>query len=719
MQYVRSPPQSPRSPDMWDPRGSKPISTSSRSTAPYSRSPSLASSSSRAHSSAHYESAARTYYLELKDYLTETLTKEAAEGVPPQRDSARQKLSRLNNSQFQELAMDVYDELVRRQSNGKQVPFLPVRDEFHPRRNQARQKLATLPTSRFKDLASDVFYELSRRYPQFNEPQEPVPSMPLGFNDNKDQRHESRPQPSHSTNIVPVMGMISVESIELSEDESSGEKRSMDRYTASESRPSVDQTASSPKPSLDIPNNNNNLQSLDSLMADLGNMVSTPKADGVPRTEFAFTEMDQMRSNYEYRIAAMSKRIQELEAGSRGSPSTLSTNKMDNEGEQRYTALQDQYARLEKQFEKLSLDHQAQQQAVRDVKEETKHLLAQLKDLSSENEDLRQKKDQAESEMEKLRYELKECQTKCENMQHELRNFKASSMIYTASVSTVAGQPHFLQPTADGAINHAHLVSYQQAADQVSLLARSNDASQLLASLNPLVIACKKISADVEAYEGQSRLSAHMLAELNILKPQFSDALTHVIQTAKSHAAKVHAGDVVPPPISSVDTAVGRLTVTMVGFTKLLGIFPATATNDTATTSIESNDALSPEEISEYLKSETDQIVSKIQRLLSVLRHPDQSNEVNAIITSIVNIVSSIIEVSKSTFDHQAGAPYKQQGNEILDNLRLCQGTLCHIRDTAFTDATEVAHPAAKRDLAKESYEIAKYTKQLIHIFNY
>lgn len=52
-----------------------------------------------------------------------------------------------------------------------QVPFLPVRDDFHPKRNQARQKLATLPKTRFKDLASDVFFELGRRYPEFKEPE--------------------------------------------------------------------------------------------------------------------------------------------------------------------------------------------------------------------------------------------------------------------------------------------------------------------------------------------------------------------------------------------------------------------------------------------------------------------------------------------------------------------------------------------------------------------
>ncbi|KAI9441227.1 hypothetical protein H4582DRAFT_2110203 [Lactarius indigo] len=110
---------------------------------------------------------ARTHYDELSKYLLSYLAKEPANS----RSTARQKLTRLTRQQFQELSTDVYDELIRRKNNAdtNQVPFLPVRDDFHPKRNQARQKLATLPTSRFKDLSSDVYYELVRRYPEFKE----------------------------------------------------------------------------------------------------------------------------------------------------------------------------------------------------------------------------------------------------------------------------------------------------------------------------------------------------------------------------------------------------------------------------------------------------------------------------------------------------------------------------------------------------------------------
>ncbi|KAG6813745.1 hypothetical protein H0H92_007697 [Tricholoma furcatifolium] len=111
-----------------------------------------------------FRSVSKTHFDELSRYLAAYLAKAA----PNSRATARQKLTRLTSQQFHELSTDVYDELVRRQSENE-VPFLPLRSDFHPKRNQARQKLATLPSSRFEDLSSDVYFELSRRYPEFKE----------------------------------------------------------------------------------------------------------------------------------------------------------------------------------------------------------------------------------------------------------------------------------------------------------------------------------------------------------------------------------------------------------------------------------------------------------------------------------------------------------------------------------------------------------------------
>ncbi|KAF8070406.1 hypothetical protein FPV67DRAFT_1017824 [Lyophyllum atratum] len=139
-----------------------------------------------------YRLVSKTHFDELSRYLAAYLAK----APPNSRSTARQKLTRLTIQQFHELSTDVYDELVRRQ-NETEVPFLPLRSDFHPKRNQARQKLATLPTSRFEDLSSDVYFELSRRYPEFKED-------PSGSDD-----YPAPDFPSNSPPRVPLPGRVS------------------------------------------------------------------------------------------------------------------------------------------------------------------------------------------------------------------------------------------------------------------------------------------------------------------------------------------------------------------------------------------------------------------------------------------------------------------------------------------------------------------------------
>jgi hypothetical protein len=101
----------------------------------------------------------------------------SAANNPAGGQKARDKLTKLSASQFQELSTDVFDELSRREdermrggpnSPGNPVPkYLLPKQGFHEKRNHARQKLSILPTQRFQFLAADVFFEQERRFPRF------------------------------------------------------------------------------------------------------------------------------------------------------------------------------------------------------------------------------------------------------------------------------------------------------------------------------------------------------------------------------------------------------------------------------------------------------------------------------------------------------------------------------------------------------------------------
>lgn len=64
------------------------------------------------------------------------------------------------------------------------------------------------------------------------------------------------------------------------------------------------------------------------------------------------------------------------------------------------------------------------------------------------------------------------------------------------------------------------------------------------------------------------------------------------------------------------------------------------------------------------------------------------------------------------------GLKYRNQGGVILSDLSRCNEKIVQIRDTSFSKSPEMANAIAKRNLAQESYEIAKYTKELINMLD-
>ncbi|XP_068082425.1 ARF GTPase-activating protein GIT2 isoform X2 [Anabrus simplex] len=93
--------------------------------------------------------------------------------------TAKKKLQQLPNHLFEELAMDVYDEVDRRETetiwlsmqqatnalaiDRCAVPFLPVNPEFSSTRNQGRQKLARFNAREFAMLIIDILSDAKRR----------------------------------------------------------------------------------------------------------------------------------------------------------------------------------------------------------------------------------------------------------------------------------------------------------------------------------------------------------------------------------------------------------------------------------------------------------------------------------------------------------------------------------------------------------------------------
>ncbi|AWP15270.1 putative ARF GTPase-activating protein GIT2-like [Scophthalmus maximus] len=121
--------------------------------------------------------------------------------------AAKKKLQSLANHQFEELAMDVYDEVDRRETDAvwlatqnhstlvtdtTVVPFLPVNPEYSSTRNQGRQKLARFSAHEFATLVIDILTDAKRRQwgNSCDSPKENVELILQGI----DSRHNSESQ---------------------------------------------------------------------------------------------------------------------------------------------------------------------------------------------------------------------------------------------------------------------------------------------------------------------------------------------------------------------------------------------------------------------------------------------------------------------------------------------------------------------------------------------
>lgn len=99
--------------------------------------------------------------------------------APQLTKDARTKLQQLSNSLFEDLAMDVYDEVDRRETESIwlgniasvdhcSVPFLPVNPDLSAMRNQGRQKLARFSPREFASLVIDILSDAKRRQSPFD-----------------------------------------------------------------------------------------------------------------------------------------------------------------------------------------------------------------------------------------------------------------------------------------------------------------------------------------------------------------------------------------------------------------------------------------------------------------------------------------------------------------------------------------------------------------------
>ncbi|KAL1917271.1 uncharacterized protein VTP21DRAFT_4927 [Calcarisporiella thermophila] len=567
---------------------------------------------------------AQVYYEAFTRFLEDHLAKDQ---TLTQRSSAKDKLTRLTRQQFQELSTDVYDELMRRSNKPDEIPFLPVRNDFHPKRNQARQKLATLPKVRFQDLASDVYFELQRRHPELKTPYKNTSHSPS---------EQATPNQSQTENIVPVKGTINVENVNPYANASQSltqEKRDPNGTSASSissnqngypQRPSdlpprnpQDPSASKISSNYSIDKggeNNKNFQSLDNLMVDLGNMISKEpysasntmtKSEKMEKVEQerksertttssnavssfsgydnSMTEFERVRADYELRIATMRKRIGQLEsrlAENTGGKTTdvVKMQQLEDQLAQQKHQYQQQTVKLSKlqaDFDKLQEDYNNQMEVANDIRQELTALLEEIKDLSRHNEEMAAEREQQESTIRTLTQQNKEWKSKYESLKIELRGLRCTNSFIYEAPRTDMVRDGYLVPSQNGVVDYARVIAYQLAVDELLCAGRTHTPTNVLLAMKSIVTACKAITEEVEAYEENHSLA--MSEGLAQCKARLSAALTHLMSAARNHATGAGLF-----PVILLDRAAEHLTAAVAEMVKSVGLRRSPSHDDVA-----------------------------------------------------------------------------------------------------------------------------------------
>ncbi|XP_068190629.1 ARF GTPase-activating protein GIT2b isoform X3 [Antennarius striatus] len=130
--------------------------------------------------------------------------------------AAKKKLQSLSNHQFEELAMDVYDEVDRRETDAvwlatqnhstlvtdtTVVPFLPVNPEYSSTRNQGRQKLARFSAHEFATLVIDILTDAKRRQwgNSCESPKDSVELILQGIDGQRNSESQDNDQPDYDS----------------------------------------------------------------------------------------------------------------------------------------------------------------------------------------------------------------------------------------------------------------------------------------------------------------------------------------------------------------------------------------------------------------------------------------------------------------------------------------------------------------------------------------
>ena len=684
------------------------------------------------------ESVARTHWETFNKFLGH-----GVESAHPRQNKAREKLTRLSRTQFQELSTDVYDEVQRRQSATSRQASLPSNASFHPKRNQAREKLASLQTPRFKDLASDVFYEIERRFPEVDKPvNDPRRRRPSGVSDST-RSSSVVARPAQSSNVFRQTAVLPNKSVMLEEGDSDYEEGAV--------RSPGHEDAFSLKSSDYAPQSRTGSISVPMVFSK-----SSTSDRGAPNGE------------QERLINDLRSRIRDLELGNKA--------ELDSQTRGLQQSLQDEQEKvndLELQVQelksrantdaaeenvKLKRELAEQQQITEEVRAEAESFLNEMRELSDKESTVLRQTEALQTKVDELQAEVQMWKQKYQDTKIQLRQLKTSSQFFSPMPNLKESDNNaYIHPS--GIIRDVVISKFQLAVDDLLRVARSNPAN-MLEPMKDILLATRSVQKDLDESSAAIAQDARVLK----LKQRMTNTANNLTTASKNH---INGGAL--SPVSLVDAAASHLTSTVIELAKLCKLkatenvngdfdFRDTSNDHASTNSSVHSDSRFPftpidygeaprsflsdsgskndrrqgssydtphtfnideqlqvnspgQDVRHFLEAQTGAIVNSIQKLLSAIRIDAKPAVLQTYMKDIVVIVSKVTASMRQAFANSL--TLRAQSNHIVTALEQCTSRLRDMDTSGRTTNSDQASKEFKQELAGIAFDTAKQTKEL------
>ncbi|KAJ1771220.1 component of the polarisome [Coemansia sp. RSA 1813] len=592
------------------------------------------------------ETTAAQYHREMSKFIAE----EIEQGAATLSKSEPGKLSRLSPMQFQELATDVFDELKRRRYEADALPFLRVRDHYHPKRNQARQKLATLSRPKFVDLVHDVDEGLKRRFPHkidtsqsygqsshtasyesvnlspvYNSPQSQQQQQQQQSAQGYGQYPSERSPPSSTNNTQGFAGY-------------SQHGGSSNSYTVNDSLDSVDRVANDLNHAMNI--------------SQRTTSVRTPTPDG-RNLRSPTNETEKLRNEYEMRIAAMRKRVGQLES-----------QLLDYRGDNPHNNASEQIDNLERLNNVLTQKHERLENELKILREQLMSMKADIPALRQENDRLKQDRAQFIERERDLKSKLDEARSK-------LRKLKTTSVFaMDHGDSDLVPPPVFVN--SGGVIRPSSVRVFQEAVEDLLSAVRSDDMqNDLPAAQSSVEMACGEIKADIHAYEIANEDNPDTWPLATNTRNRIADVVANLDGNLHGLIVAVdkHMNSMGVLPVSLLEAAASHLATSVVEIVKLLKVC---FDESKAAPRVEAG----PDHQS--LEESTSNIITGIDSLYQIMRSPTPAP--HALYSSLESVIAQILDtinICRAEFGSiESGSAPNVQINVELYNSQAANGIL-------------------------------------------